>query len=432
MLSALKKCIIFFISNPFCIFLIPIAFVFALLARFKKWSVEKPRLVWGSTPIISYSYFSRSMEEHGYCSQTFTDSYYSTINDRDDWDKILKEEYQYFPQKTKPIVAFIHSLLKYDIFFLSFDGYFLGNTLMRHLQAPLLKLAGKKIVVIPYGSDAYVYRRIRSTSWISALMISYPGASKNQHRIAKNVDYWNKYADAVVATGMGVDGIGRWDVLLLNSSILDLKKWQKTNKKYNSNGTSEQVVVAHTPNHRGCKGTEFVIEAVNKLQKEGLKVKLLLFEKIKNSEVQKSLQSEVDILVEQLIFTGHGLSGLEGMASGLPTISNLEDEDYTLPMRRWSYLDECPLVSATPENIVDVLRKLITNPQLRDELGKAGRKYVEKYHGYDSAHYLFSNVIDYIYGKKESIINLYHPILGEYPNRTPKIEHPLVNNRIED
>jgi hypothetical protein len=120
------------------------------------------------------------------------------------------------------------------------------------------------------------------------------------------------------------------------------------------------------------------------------------------------------------------------MASGIPTIANLEDEAYTLPMRRWSFLDECPLVSATPENITDVLRELVTNPKLRKELGCAGREYVEKYHGMDSAQYLFENVFDYIYGKKKSIINLYHPILGEYTNRLPKIKHPLVNNRIVD
>lgn len=141
---------------------------------------------------------------------------------------------------------------------------------------------------------------------------------------------------------------------------------------------------------------------------------------------------EADILVEQIIGTRHSLSVLEGMAAGIPTISNLEDEAYTLPMRRWFFFDECPLLSATPENITDVLRKLITNANLRSDLGRAGREYVEKYHGLDSAQYLFENVFDYIYGKIDSIINLYHPILGEYPNRIPRIKHPLVQNRIID
>jgi hypothetical protein len=69
---------------------------------------------------------------------------------------------------------------------------------------------------------------------------------------------------------------------------------------------------------------------------------------------------------------------------------------------------------------------------LRQEIGRAGRNYVEKYHGYNSAQYLFTNVMDYVYGRKESLINIYHPLVGEYPNRSPKIQHPLVSNRIID
>ena len=74
---------------------------------------------------------------------------------------------------------------------------------------------------------------------------------------------------------------------------------------------------------------------------------------------------------------------------GLTTICNLDDDNILLPFRRWSYFDECPLVSATPENLVNVLQELITRPELRTKLGKAGRKYVEKYHGEDSADYLY-------------------------------------------
>jgi len=175
-----------------------------------------------------------------------------------------------------------------------------------------------------------------------------------------------------------------------------------------------------------------VVAAIEKLKKRGLKIELLLIEKMKNDEVKRILHDEVDIVVEQLIFTGHGLNGLEGMATGLPTLSNLEDEDYILPLRRWSYFSECPLVSATPENLDEVLYGLVTSPELRVKLGKAGRAYAEKYHGLDSAQYLFEHVIDYIYGRKESLINLYHPILAEYPNRSPKIDHSLVKNKISE
>ena len=83
-----------------------------------------------------------------------------------------------------------------------------------------------------------------------------------------------------------------------------------------ADGASEVVKITHAPNFRGFKGSEFIINAVEKLQKEGFKIELNLLEKLKNHEVKKILQDETDILVEQIIFTGHALNGLEGMACG--------------------------------------------------------------------------------------------------------------------
>jgi glycosyltransferase involved in cell wall biosynthesis len=370
------------------------------------------------------------MKIHGYCSETFTFPFYKNINNRSDWDRVLDEEYKIFPYRVRKYFAFIEALFMYDIFVISFRGFFLQNTAFRYLQAQILKLAGKKIVVIPYGSDAYVYRSIRSTSVAHSLMISYPQESKKQELISSDVSYWTKQADAIIPGLMAFDGIGRWEVLAPSSLVLDLGDWYQSKRKNTSDGYNSKIVIAHSPNHRGAKGTEFVVDAVESLKKEGFNIELKLLENVKNSDVKKILTEETDILVEQLIFNGHGMNGLEGMACGLPTITNLEYDSITLPMRRWSFLDECPLVSASPENIADVLRQLISNPQLRNEIGVASRKYVEKYHGLDSAHYLFTNIIDYIYDKKDSIINLYHPILGDYTNRSPKIKPPLKKNKI--
>lgn len=431
-----KTTFLFLLFQVFQIFISilisPIIFIVIIFSRLSSKKLYKPRLVWGSTPIISYSYWSNSMVEAGFESETFTTHYYSAINKREDWDIILSEKCSFFWWPLRPYCAFIFSLIKYDVFFISFDGFFLGSTPLNYYQAQILKMAGKKIIVLPYGSDSYVYRNIRSVLTMHGLLMSYPGASRKQDKISKNVKYWTKHADVLVTGIMGPDGFGRWDVLMPSHLMLDLKKWHCSRRTNISNEKSESVTIGHAPNHRGFKGTEFIIAAIETLKKEGFRVELKLFEKMQNEEVKKSLREDIDILVEQIISTGHGLNGLEGMASGLPTISNLEDESYTLPFRRWSYFSECPLVSATPENLVEVLRKLVTRPELRHQLGSAGRAYVEKYHGLDSAQYLFSNVIDYVYGRKESLINLYHPLLGEYPNRLPKIQHPLVNNRIVD
>ena len=408
-----------------------VVYLSALLAR-RKNKPNNPRLVFGSTPIINNSYWSQAMRQAGYSSETFTTDYYSTINKRDDWDRILSEEYHWAPYPLKPLVAFIHSLFCYDVFIISFNGFFIGRPPFTYLQANILKVAGKKIIVIPYGGDSYVYSRIRSMGTLQGLLMSYPMAARNQNKISGDVDYWCANADAVIPGFMGPDGFGRWDALIPSQLSIDLDSWVVSTRINNADGITGTVVITHAPNHKGFKGSEFIVESVRILQAEGLKVELRLLEKIQNTEVRRILREDTDILVEQIIFTGHGLNGLEGLASGLPVISNLEDDAYIMPMRRWSYFNECPIVSASPETLVDVLRKLVTRPKLRDKLGKSGRAYVEKYHGFDSAQYLFTNVIEYVYGRKDSIINLYHPLLGEYPNRSPKIQHPLVNNRIID
>jgi hypothetical protein len=405
----------------------------ALLARATKGTPSgRPSLVWGSTPIISNSYWSRAMRAAGFASETFTTDFYHVINKRSDWDRLLQEHYRAVPGRWRKYAAFIHALFRYDIFFMPFSGFFIGATPAWRLQAFLLRLAGKKSVLMPYGADAYSYRRVRSVALIHGLLMSYPGAARDQTRLAGQIDYWCRHADAVITGIMGPDGFGRWDALVPSNIFLDVDEWRASRRNSSHDGRTGTVRIAHAPNHRGFKGTEFVVEAVKRLQAEGLSVELLLLERMQNSEVKRSLAEEADILVEQLICTGHGLNALEGLASGLPVVSNLEDDDLLQVFRRWSYFSECPIVSGSPENLVDVMRKLVTRPALRRTLGAAGRSYVEKYHGLDSAAYLFTAVVQFLRGERDSLINLYHPLLGECPRRLPPVDHPLVNNRIVD
>jgi glycosyltransferase involved in cell wall biosynthesis len=155
-----------------------------------------------------------------------------------------------------------------------------------------------------------------------------------------------------------------------------------------------------------------------------------MLEGVPNSEVRAAMQS-VDILAEQFLATGYALSGIEGLASGLPVLANLEHEAYTRVFRRYGFLNECPILSTTPETLTDNLRLLIRNPKLREELGRAGRAYAEKYHSYAMAQYMFGAVYYRILeGKDVDLINLFHPLKSEYNRRTPRISHPLVENRL--
>lgn len=391
------------------------------------------RLVFGPSPVINNKYWSNSMKDAGYSSRTVMMSYAQTINKKLDFDEYVTDRLGKIPFILKLPLLFWESLFRFDVFVLSYDGWLLGSTFFWFIEPCLLKISGKKIVIIPYGGDAYVYGQVRSIPMLHGLMMSYPDAAKKQKSIARRVSMWTRAADCVNPGVMGIDGIGRWDVLLPSSLCIDTNKWQKSIRNSDANGINATVYVAHAPNHTGFKGTEFVIDAVNSLRAEGLKVELLLLQGIQNDEVCRIFHEESDILLEQLIGIGHGINAVEGMASGLPVMSNLDDENYTRIFRRWSYLNECPIVSVTPETVLNQLRKLVTSPETRRVLGNASRSYVEKYYGFDSSSYLFTNIVEYVYGERSSIINLYHPILGEYPRRLPPIDTSLlINNRIPD
>jgi hypothetical protein len=191
------------------------------------------------------------------------------------------------------------------------------------------------------------------------------------------------------------------------------------------------VRIAHAPNHRGFKGSEFIIEAVAQLRAEGLDVELVLLERVQNAEVRRMLSGEVDILVEQIIATGYAMNGVEGMAAGLPVLANLEDDALTAVLRRFSYLDECPILSATPETVRDRLRCLVTNPDLRERLGRAGAAYAAKYHSDEAAQYLYGSIYRRIWnGEDIVLLDLFHPLKSDYNRSRPRVEHGLVRNRL--
>lgn len=99
------------------------------------------------------------------------------------------------------------------------------------------------------------------------------------------------------------------------------------------------------------------------------------------------------------------------MATGLPVISNLEKDKNEIKLfRRFSYLNECPILSSKPEKIKSSLHRLITQSGLRMQLGETGVKYVEKYHSYKAMGEIFGAIYDSIcYGKEVDLLSFFNP-----------------------
>lgn len=396
----------------------------------------KPRLLFGFAPIINNKYWSRAMSEAGYVSHSISNAVPS-INSRDDFDLYTNE---LFPVKDnqsnwditlQKLRLFTYVIKNYDILIMSFRYNYFKDTVFWNKEAEILKKYGVKTVIIPYGSDYYIYSKVIDHSLKHNLMINVALDIYNNKEKKQRIAYWRDNADCIIM-GFMLDDAPRWDMLPVSSLCIDTNSWKRTKKDSLADGTNAPVTIVHTPNHRGFKGTEFIFKAIDELKEEGLKINFIVIEKLPNSEVKRILVDEADILIEQLIFTGYALSGVEGLSAGLPVVSNLDREDIVQVFRRYSYLNECPIVNGTPENIKDTIRYLVQNPELRNQLGQAGRKYAEKYHSYEAFQKLFGQIVDKIYRDQPvDTMNYFNPqSLNSYNNSLPIIKHPLVNNRI--
>lgn len=412
----------------FLVFLfLPLFFLAAILPKRKKY------FVWGSAPLISNKYWSEALKQNNILSITLMQCFYK-INKRTDFDFYFDDFAPRFLPRIMRVgigtcIALLFVLRKAKVVHISYLGFALGNSIFWRLESFFFRVSNVKVIVTPYGSDAYMYSKIIDPSLRYGLLASYPALARMEGKTEKYVKHWNKNADVII-TGLMIDGIGRWDVTMNQIFCINIQNWQSKTNYSKHDGINGLVRIIHTPNHRGFKGTEFLIDAVEQLKKEGLKIELILLEGVPNEKVRELMQT-ADILGEQFIATGYGFSGIEGMASGLPVLANLEHEAYTRVFRRYGFLNECPILSTSPENLVNHLRILIKNPDLREELGKAGRTYVEKYHSYETAQYLFGSIYDKIlHNKNIDLINLFHPLKSDYNKRKPFIQHPLIENRL--
>lgn len=131
--------------------------------------------------------------------------------------------------------------------------------------------------------------------------------------------------------------------------------------------------VGHSPTRRAAKGTAEIIEVIEELKKE-IKFEFLLIEGVSHKKCME-LKATCDIGIDQIgnyAGTAYGRSGLEFLALGIPTITEIPKEyEYLLPNH--------PFVNANKKTLKDVLYELLTNSELRYKKRNEGLKWVREF-----------------------------------------------------
>ncbi len=339
---------------------------------------RRPRLIWGPTPIISNKYWSLSMRHVGYESLTVAQTVYPA-HERSDfdvhWDELTRHR---LPAPLRAYAPFVWALRHGDVFMLYFDGGFLRGTSFEWWEYPLMRLAGKRIVVSPYGGDIAVPGHLRGVEEV--LLADYPHLLEHAELTERRVLHSLKHARvSVLTTSQGFQPV--YNAIWGNQLAIDTDVWSTADGGSDADGSGTPVTIVHAPNHRATKGTPFLERAVHQLCDEGLEVDLRIYEGRPNAEVREAVLAS-DIVADQFLMEGYGQFAVEGMAAGKPVLANMS----ALPeiFRGTAQVRACPIVDTDPETLAENLRTLIRDPQLRRRIGRASREFILKYHSYDA------------------------------------------------
>ena len=259
---------------------------------------------------------------------------------------------------------------EYDIF-----HFYFGTSLLPHeLDLPFYKLFGKKVVMEYLGNDVQLYRysiekyKYTNQKYYHDKYQSLKSDRRKKLRLKLETPFLNK--QLVCAPYLSE--------FAPNSVVfplaIDLNEYDYSPMSV----PEDEIRIMHAPTHRGNKGTSFIIEAIERLRNEGVKIQFTLIENISHSELKRKYK-ECDIFIDQVLGGWYGTASIEAMATGRPTVCFLREAYFEYI----DYADSIPIINAGPDTLYDALKATIYNKEILPKLGEKSRKFVEEVHSLD-------------------------------------------------
>lgn len=231
-----------------------------------------------------------------------------------------------------------------------------------------LKKLGKKVIFLFCGDDA---------RWFFAAKQEYERYGFRIIEYDENYDYSVVGLENKLQRVRMAEKYADFMFSRLDQAQLELRPYYRYHMwvdskmvKHNPSQRKDNPVIVHAPSHRKIKGTEFVLQAFERLKNEGIQFTPKLIENLPNREAI-DLYTNADIVIDQLIITGTGKLASEALATGCVVMAHMGYDKY--PQRNPS---ECPIIDVNPDTIYDELKRIILDYPRRVRLANEARPFV--------------------------------------------------------
>jgi glycosyltransferase involved in cell wall biosynthesis len=241
----------------------------------------------------------------------------------------------------------------------------------------LLRRAGKAVFVTFQGDDARQATLFDSRSDVDPRPELEPDYYTPESDAAKRraIATWDRWADGIFTVNPDLLSLLPERAQFVPYAHVDMRAVQPSHPPP---GRRDVPLLVHAPTHRGIKGTRFVLEAVERLRAEGVKLELRLIEGMSQREAL-AIYAQADLFIDQLLLGGYGGVAVELMALGRPVIAFIRPGE--LAAADPEMARDLPILNARPDDLQHVLRTwLVWRRSELVDVGRRARAWVERWH----------------------------------------------------
>lgn len=268
-------------------------------------------------------------------------------------------------------IALTYAIIRYDVFIFSGLGSF-----FRFLELPLLRLLGKRVIVVFLGSDArppYLSGRHLDDN---QGRFDVKSVARDTRRLAKQFAWVEKFANVVVNHTATSQFAEREFVRLcalrlpvtFSQRMLDLQICDDHDSK-------AFTKILHAPSRPVGKGSPEIREVIARLRAEGFAIEFTELSGVPNSEVLRQIVA-CDFIIDELYSdVPMATFAAEAAMFGKPAVvGSLYASDYV----RDNPDDMPPAFFIDPDELETTVRALLLDPDKRRAMGAAAKHFVEE------------------------------------------------------